>query len=163
MQANSGQFINDQLWGQTVRVALLHVSWCQVAIDMVHAVTPTMHAWTCLPACCSHQTEKGVKSIGMLQQWCKAGVHDSMLLYAQEPVTAQNAGERLQTRCERETLSRFPRTGAILFTIRTHMRKLKTFEGRPDKVKHSSCTGVRGVDGRARSHECCAHDLCLPA
>ncbi|CAK0783363.1 hypothetical protein CVIRNUC_006562 [Coccomyxa viridis] len=68
MQANSGQFINDQLWGQT------------------------------------------------------------------EPVTAQNAGERLQTRCERETLSRFPRTGAILFTIRTHMRKLKTFEGRPDKA-----------------------------
>ena len=86
-----------------------------------------------------------------------------MLLYAQEPVTAQNAGERLQTRCERETLSRFPRTGAILFTIRTHMRKLKSFEGRPDKVKHSSCTGVRGVDGYKRSHERCAHDLCLPA
>ena len=57
----------------------------------------------------------------------------------QEPVSAQNAGERLQTRCERETLSRFPRTGAILFTIRTHMRKLSEFEGRPDKVStHSS-------------------------
>ena len=37
----------------------------------------------------------------------------------------------LQTRCERETLSRFPRTGAILFTIRTHMRKLKELEGPP--------------------------------
>ena len=86
-----------------------------------------------------------------------------MLLYAQEPVTAQNAGERLQTRCERETLSRFPRTGAILFTIRTHMRKLKSFEGRPDKVKHSSCTRVRGVNGYTRSHERCVHDLCLPA
>ncbi|CAL5220722.1 g2779 [Coccomyxa viridis] len=69
MQANSGQFINDKLWGQT------------------------------------------------------------------EPVTAENAGKRLQTRCERETLSRFPRTGAILFTIRTHMRKLQEFEGRPDKAK----------------------------
>lgn len=53
----------------------------------------------------------------------------------QEPVTADNAGERLSTRCERETLSRFPRTGAILFTIRTHQRQLKTFEGRPDKVR----------------------------
>ncbi len=53
----------------------------------------------------------------------------------QEPVTAENAGKRLQTRCERETLSRFPRTGAILFTIRTHMRKLQEFEGRPDKVR----------------------------
>ena len=55
----------------------------------------------------------------------------------QEPVTAENAGKRLQTRCERETLSRFPRTGAILFTIRTHMRKLKEFEGRPDKVREA--------------------------
>jgi hypothetical protein len=52
----------------------------------------------------------------------------------QEAVTAENAGERLSTRCERETLSRFPKTGAILFTIRTHQRQLKSFEGRPDKV-----------------------------
>ncbi len=53
---------------------------------------------------------------------------------AQEPITAENAGTRLQTRCERETLSRFPKTGAILFTIRTHMRKLETFKGKPEKV-----------------------------
>ncbi|KAK9904897.1 hypothetical protein WJX75_005075 [Coccomyxa subellipsoidea] len=51
-----------------------------------------------------------------------------------EPITVQNAGERLQTRCERETLSRFPKTGAILFTIRTHMHKLNTFEKKPDKA-----------------------------
>ena len=95
---------------------------------------PTMHAWTSLPACCSHRPEDGLKPFGRLQQGCKTGVHDSIMLCAQEPVTAQNAGERLQTRCERETLSRFPRTGAILFTIRTHLRKLREFEGRPDKV-----------------------------
>lgn len=52
----------------------------------------------------------------------------------QEPITIQNAGERLQTRCERETLSRFPKTRAILFTIRTHMHKLDTFEDKPHKV-----------------------------
>ena len=63
----------------------------------------------------------------------------SILTAIQEPVTAENAGERLQTRCERETLSRFPRTGAILFTIRTHMRKLKELEGRPDKVTFKRC------------------------
>ena len=28
MQANSGQFINDQLWGQSVRVAFLQFLWC---------------------------------------------------------------------------------------------------------------------------------------
>lgn len=52
----------------------------------------------------------------------------------QGPVTPENAGDRLCTRCERETLSRFPKSGAILFTIRTHIRALNTFEGRPDKV-----------------------------
>ena len=56
MQANSGQFINDQLWGQSVRFALLHLSWCQVVTDVVHAVTPTMHGWTCLPAALTRQT-----------------------------------------------------------------------------------------------------------
>lgn len=61
-------------------------------------------------------------------------------LALQEPITPENAGERLQTRCERETLSRFPKTGAILFTIRTHMRKLNTFEGRPDKVTVRLCS-----------------------
>lgn len=59
---------------------------------------------------------------------------DSVPILMQELVSVHNAGERLQTRCERETLSRFPQTGAILFTIRTHMRKLKELEGRPDKV-----------------------------
>ncbi|EIE18797.1 hypothetical protein COCSUDRAFT_20416 [Coccomyxa subellipsoidea C-169] len=51
-----------------------------------------------------------------------------------KPITIQNAGERLQTRCERETLSRFPKTRAILFTIRTHMHKLDTFEDKPHKA-----------------------------
>ena len=55
-------------------------------------------------------------------------------------MTAENAGERLSTRCERETLSRFPRTGAILFTIRTHHRQLNSFEGRPDKVWPLCCS-----------------------
>ena len=32
-------------------------------------------------------------------------------------VTAENAGETLYARCERETLRRLPRTGAIVFTI----------------------------------------------
>ena len=54
--------------------------------------------------------------------------------WASEPITAENAGERLVTRMERETFSRFPRTQAILFTIRTHMKPLSNFEGKPVKV-----------------------------
>ena len=54
--------------------------------------------------------------------------------WASEPITAENAGERLVTRMERETFSRFPRTKAVLFTIRTHMKPLSNFEGKPVKV-----------------------------
>lgn len=44
---------------------------------------------------------------------------------------AGNVGSRLYTRCERETLVRLPRSGAILFTIRTYIRPLTVFESRP--------------------------------
>ena len=59
-----------------------------------------------------------------LQDWVK-----------DQPVTAENAGWRLHTRCERETLSRFPRSGAILFTIRTHLRKLDHHASHPTRVR----------------------------
>nr|WP_225937691.1 DUF3445 domain-containing protein [Myxococcus sp. RHSTA-1-4] len=38
-----------------------------------------------------------------------------------EGITAQNAGERCFLRLERQTLTRMPRTGAILFTIHTYV------------------------------------------
>jgi len=46
-----------------------------------------------------------------------------------------NVGSRLYTRCERETLVRLPRSGAILFTIRTYIRPLTVFESRPSLAK----------------------------
>lgn len=39
-------------------------------------------------------------------------------------VTAENAGERLWLRVERQTLRRLPATGAVVFTIRTHITQL---------------------------------------
>jgi len=50
----------------------------------------------------------------------------------QEPITSNNAGERLWLRVERQTLRKLRETGAILFTIRIHLRQLKhivNFEG----------------------------------
>lgn len=55
-----------------------------------------------------------------------------------EPVTAINAGDRLYTRMERETLSRFPKTRAVLFTIRTHMKPLSRFRHKPQNVSPSA-------------------------
>ena len=39
-------------------------------------------------------------------------------------VTAENAGQRLFARCERQTLRRLPQTGAILFTIGVYVEPL---------------------------------------
>ena len=60
----------------------------------------------------------------------------------QDAVTAENAGQRLHLRVERQTLSRLPRTGAVLFTIRTHMKRLDHFEGRPDAVRRPPLDGI---------------------
>ena len=60
------------------------------------------------------------------------------LIWNGEGVNAENAGERLYTRSERETLSRFPKTGAILFSIRTYIRPLQTFKQRPSDAARLS-------------------------
>lgn len=41
-------------------------------------------------------------------------------------------GDRLHLRVERETIRRFPRTGAVLFTIRTYIRPLRHLVERPE-------------------------------
>ena len=55
-------------------------------------------------------------------------------------VTPQNAGERCFLRAERQTLSRLPRTGAILFTIHTYLTPISQVaadpEGRRALVAH---------------------------
>ncbi len=38
-----------------------------------------------------------------------------------ESITAGNAGEQLNVRVERQTLTRLPQTGSVLFTIRVHV------------------------------------------
>ncbi len=40
-------------------------------------------------------------------------------------ITPENAGEKLWLRVERQTLRRLPQSGAVLFTIRTHLSSLR--------------------------------------
>jgi hypothetical protein len=47
-------------------------------------------------------------------------------------ITPENAGERLFVRVERQTLSRLPTSGAVLFTIRVHVYPLATIVDRPE-------------------------------
>jgi len=50
-------------------------------------------------------------------------------------ITSKNAGENLWLRVERQTLRKLEKTGAILFTIRIHLRKLEHI------VKHNGVAG----------------------
>jgi hypothetical protein len=54
---------------------------------------------------------------------------------ASEGVDADNAGETLFVRVERQTLSRLPETGAILFTIHTRCRPLALVAGDPERAR----------------------------
>lgn len=71
-------------------------------------------------------------------------------------VDAPDAAERLYLRVERETLRRFPRTGAVLFTIGTTIRPLSHLAGRPDDARRlaealnafpDDVAAYKGVDG----------------
>ena len=65
------------------------------------------------------------------------GVTDSPELFAphgrerRPGTTAANAGARLWLRVERQTLRRLPRSGDVLFTIRTHLTPLAEVAGVP--------------------------------
>lgn len=61
-------------------------------------------------------------------------VHGADRQWHLRPVTAENAGERLIIRSERETLTRLPKTQAILFTIRTYRRPLSDLEAQPEQA-----------------------------
>jgi hypothetical protein len=56
-----------------------------------------------------------------------------------DAVTPENAGDTVWIRVERQTLTRLPQTGAILFTIKTYIDPVSTLAGRPEL-----CAGLAG-------------------
>jgi dimethylamine monooxygenase subunit A len=50
-------------------------------------------------------------------------------------ITAENAGRKLWIRSERQTLRRLPRSGDVLFTIRTYIRPLSLLESLPSVAR----------------------------
>jgi dimethylamine monooxygenase subunit A len=59
-------------------------------------------------------------------------------------ITRENAGSRIFLRVERQTLRRLPRTGAVLFTIRTHQSPLESLTDRPRELARLA-ESVRGL------------------
>src|SRR4051812_27247854 len=63
---------------------------------------------------------------------------------ADSGITKENASGRIFLRVERQTLRRLPRTGAVLFTIRTHQRPLEALADRPQELARLA-EAVRGL------------------
>jgi Haem-dependent oxidative N-demethylase, alpha subunit-like len=59
-------------------------------------------------------------------------------------ITAENAGEALYVRVERQTLTRLPATSAVLFTIRVHVYPLARIAARPE-IASRLATAVRAL------------------
>jgi hypothetical protein len=69
-------------------------------------------------------------------------------------VTAENAGRTLFVRCERQTLRRLPRTGAVLFTIGIHLARLDTL---PAGVVDGIARAVAAVPPGERERRAAPH------
>ena len=67
-------------------------------------------------------------------------------------MTAEDAGERLIIRSERETLTRLPKSKAILFTIRTYRRPLSDLEAQPDQASKLAAA-IRALPPSVRDYK----------
>jgi hypothetical protein len=59
-------------------------------------------------------------------------------------ITAENAGEKLWIRMERQTLRRLPHTQDVLFTIRVHIRPLQQLQSYPERAAILA-SAIRGM------------------
>ena len=75
---------------------------------------------------------------------CNWNIVDAPDLYLKQPagaqasnnsITAGNAGSKLWIRCERQTLRKLPKSGDVLFTIRTYVRPLSDLEALPTAAR----------------------------
>ena len=67
-------------------------------------------------------------------------------------VTAENAGEKLWIRVERQTLRRLPQSQAILFTIRVYVYPLHSLATQP-AVAQRLATALHGLDDAMRDYK----------
>ncbi len=90
-------------------------------------------------------------------------VHDTPTLFQdgskdkkKSVINSENAGEKLWLRVERQTLRRISKTGAILFTIRIHLRKLKeiaVIEGAAERLASALKILPSEMQAYKRTHE----------
>jgi dimethylamine monooxygenase subunit A len=112
-------------------------------MDIIHAPVP-FYKEQLQPPTNNFFDQMPVNEIFSRRNW---SLHDNPFLrqdgterMSEEPpnrITSVNAGEHLWLRVERQTLRKLKETGAILFTIRIHLRQLKhvvKFQGIPNRI-----------------------------
>lgn len=67
-------------------------------------------------------------------------------------VTAENAGDKLWLRVERQTLRRLPQSNDILFTIRVYSNPLRTLSDKPEIAKQLA-SAISGLDEAMRDYK----------
>ncbi|ETX06012.1 heme-dependent oxidative N-demethylase family protein [Candidatus Entotheonella palauensis] len=67
-------------------------------------------------------------------------------------VTADNAGEKLWLRMERQTLRRLPRTRDVLFTIRIYVHPLHTLTAHPERAA-ALATAIRSLPPELQTYK----------
>src|SRR5690606_6840460 len=67
-------------------------------------------------------------------------------------VTAENAGDKLWLRIERQTLRRLPQSNAILFTIRVYSNPLYTLSDQPE-IAQRLASAISGLDEAMRDYK----------
>ena len=67
-------------------------------------------------------------------------------------VTAENAGDKLWLRVERQTLRRLPQSNDILFTIRVYSNPLRTLSDKPE-VAQRLASAIGGLDEAMRDYK----------
>jgi hypothetical protein len=98
--------------------------------------------------------------VGVRRNW---SIHDSPALHAPEPpvappsLPAEEVGDRLWLRSERQTLRALPGSGAVLFTIRVQQCRFRALAGRPDvaaalarrlSAQPAALVAMNGLGGR---------------
>ncbi len=98
---------------------------------------------------------------GKLAERLNWGLYDSPALFrpgkhfrteANPAITRENAGNTLFLRVERQTLSQLEHSGAVLFTIRTHVYKLHRVAAVPDAASRLA-EAVRGMPHEMRLYK----------
>ncbi|HVC82740.1 MAG TPA: DUF3445 domain-containing protein [Chloroflexota bacterium] len=75
-----------------------------------------------------------------------------LTLQTRRGITSDNAGERCFLRLERQTLSRLPRTGGILFTIHTTITPLLEVVAEPERLRRMTNV-IKGIPRPTREYK----------